>query len=210
MKTAGVYMLQPGHAAAIEALEGASEFLRTTGAGHAFVIEDHGRLVGLCGLQGAEARFWVGRPFRGKGYATFGVGMILEFAFQNLALAEVRARVDDANPAARRVLEKNGFLRDGSLLAITADRWRGLRHGPALERLHPALRAILAAERAAGNEVRETAVGWPDADSVFVRLKRPFRAHAALPEGVRFAELNDPHWWMAEYSTEGPRHILAY
>ena len=68
--------------------------------------------------------------------------------------------------------------------------------------LHPALRAILDAELAAGNEVAETGGGWPDPDSVFVRLRDPFRTKPSpLPPNVVYTEPNDPHWWKADYGT---------
>jgi hypothetical protein len=63
---------------------------------------------------------------------------------------------------------------------------------------------------AAGNEVIESGGGWPDADSVFVRLRDPFRTTPSpLPDGVVYTEPNDPHWWKADYSSRSPRHILA-
>lgn len=255
-RTTGVYLLQPRHAAGIQALasdpaiaattriphpypeNAAAEFVaaqakaREEGTAAQFAIEDGGRLVGVCGLaeiEGGVARelgYWVGKPFWGRGYATFAVGVVLDFAFRNLGLREVRARADESNAASRRVLEKSGLRLVGKeagadprrkrpeeplcVYSITAGEWRGLRDGPALEKLHPGLRSILDAELGAGNEVVETRLGWPDAGSVFVRLKHPFRAApAAPPGGVRFAELDDPHWWKAEFTTDGPRQTLA-
>lgn len=43
-----------------------------------------------------------------------------------------------------------------------------------------------------------------------VRLKTPFLARPpVLPDGVTYTEPGDPHWWMADYTTRSPRHILA-
>ena len=76
--------------------------------------------------------------------------------------------------------------------------------------LHPSLIPILDAELAAGNEVDEWRMGWPDPDSVVVRLRQSFQAKRSdLPSNVTFAESNDPQWWKAEYSSAKPRHILA-
>lgn len=204
---------------------------RGVGTAQVFAIEDRGRLVGLCGLHGigataAELGYWVGEPFWGRGYASFAVAAVLPFAFENLRLREVWAEVLATNERSRRVLAKCGFTATGERMhgepqwpagvplvrhAIEAARWRAWRAAPALGALHPALRAILAAELAAGNEVAETGQGWPDPDSVFVRLRRPFSAlPQPLPDGVRYHELNDPHWWKAEVTTVSPRHTIAY
>jgi RimJ/RimL family protein N-acetyltransferase len=253
-KTAGVYLLSPEDAEAIQRLasdpaiaattrlphpypeNAARDFIashlkeRADGSAYVFAIKDRQELVGLCGLHQIEAGaarelgFWVGRPFWGKGYASFAVKMVLQFAFQNLRLECVGSCALDTNSASRRVLEKNGFrllrvehhqdplLKQPGLVAvyeITRADWQDASNRPVLKTLHPALRAILTAEIDAGNEIVETSQGWPDPDSVFVRLRQPFRTRPSLPDGVQYAELNDPHWWKAEFSTRSPRHILA-
>ena len=246
--SAGVYLLAPEHAEGIQRLashpaigaathvtnlypeKGAQEFIarkraeQAEGKGYGFAIVDRGEAVGVCGVSGIggnatpELGVWVGVPYWGKGYATFAVKMVLEFAFQNLGLVSVRAMVPASNAAARRVLEKNGFeilARDDAnapvvVHEITRGRWLEQRNGPALAALHPALRAILEAELAAGNEIAETGGGWPDPDSVFVRLRHEFRTrHEPLPAGLTYTEPNDPHWWKADYSSQSPRHVLA-
>lgn len=204
---------------------------RATGTAQVFAIEDRKQLVGLCGLHGigphsAELGFWIGEPFWGRGYATFAVTMVLPFAFDNLRLREVWAETLASNGASRRVLGKCGFQVTGERVhgepqwpaavplvrhAIAAVPWRAWCAAPALAVLHPALQALLAAELAAGNEVVETGQGWPDPDSVFVRLRRAFGAlPQPLPEGVSYRELNDPHWWKAELTTLSPRHTLSF
>src|SRR5262245_22493946 len=79
-----------------------------------------------------------------------------------------------------------------------------------LAQLCPELREIMELEIEAGNEVVETHAGWPNAASIFVSLRRPFlvKPHT-LPSGVVFREVNDPHWWKAEYFHEPSAHILA-
>lgn len=205
---------------------------RMAGTAWTFAILDRRELVGLCGVQdvraagGPELGYWIGKPYWGKGYASFGVKMVLEFVFTNLQLERVRAFAHDHNTASRRVLEKNGFHllglapnRDPAIrpadaiiaeYGLTRTRWREARDGSVLARLHPALRAILVAELAAGNEVAETGGGWPDPDSVFVRLRDPFHARPdPLPDGLTYNESGDPHWWRADYCSLAPRHILA-
>jgi ribosomal-protein-alanine N-acetyltransferase len=93
----------------------AQEKERLDGTAYVFTIKDGKDLVGLCGLhgiEGARARelgFWIGRPYWGKGYATFGVKMVLDFGFKNLRLEHVCSCALETNTASRRVLEKNGF-----------------------------------------------------------------------------------------------------
>ena len=173
-------------------------------------IVDDGVVVGNIGKWEHDGRpevtYWIGREHWGRGIATRALGELLRL----YTVRPVYAAAAADNVASRRVLEKCGFAADGDRYAITADGWRDARDGPAIERLHPGLKAILDEERAAGNEVMESSVGWPDAGSVFVRLRHPFRTvRREMPKGVRFTQVNDPHWWTAEYATESPRHVLA-
>jgi hypothetical protein len=76
--------------------------------------------------------------------------------------------------------------------------------------LCPELRTLLESELAAGNQVAETSKGWPRPDSVFVMLALPFRKRpGTLPAGVVYRDVNDPHWWKAQYHHEPTQHLLA-
>jgi hypothetical protein len=78
-----------------------------------------------------------------------------------------------------------------------------------IDRLCPELAELLAAELAAGNNIYETGSGWPRAESVMVSLAKPFLAGpASLPAGVVFREINDAHWWKAEYEHEPSGQML--
>lgn len=80
----------------------------------------------------------------------------------------------------------------------------------AVARLCPELRVLLEAELAAGNCVADTGPGLQGADSVIVVLGSAFRAQPkVLPPGVEYREINDPHWWKAEYFHPATRHVLA-
>ncbi len=88
---------------------------RQRGTAWTFAITDQDELVGVCGIEGIggedppELGYWIGAPYWGRGYATAGVKLLLEFAFQNLLLDQVRAHALERNTASRRVLEKSGF-----------------------------------------------------------------------------------------------------
>jgi hypothetical protein len=205
---------------------------RAEGREYVYVLSDRKEVLGLCGLHGvgqanpAELDVCVGRPYLGKGNATFAVNRVLEFAFQNLQLERVRSRASVTSAACQHVLEKLGFQalhaeprgdaalglsdRREAFYEITRQQWQEARNRPALAALHPSLKPILEAELAAGNEVAELSTGWPDPDSVFVRMRKPFRTHPTpLPEDVAYNEPNDDHWWKADYGTRAPRHVLA-
>ena len=70
------------------------------------------------------------------------------------------------------------------------------------------LRQILEAELAAGNRIAETSRDWPVALNLW--LAHPFRARTiAVPAEVRFRQVDDPHWWLAEYECQQHHHLLA-
>jgi RimJ/RimL family protein N-acetyltransferase len=226
-------MLSAEHATALERLAAdpgfstllggsATDFIskqtaaREAGSAFGFAIIDRGTLVGVCLLSdvghpdGPLVRVCIGQEERRKGYGTFGVRMMGELAFRNLGVAQIRA-VAGPEAAEHRVLEKNGFeASTGSRFEVSREGWQEFRDAPALAALHPDLKTLLVAELVTGNEVLETGGGWPDPDSVFVRLKHPFMARPpVLPDGVVYTEPGDPHWWKADYTTRSPRHILA-
>jgi hypothetical protein len=224
--TVGLYLFTDRDRPAVEGLGAAPELIerlireRDQGSGYSFVIRDRADVVGyywVSGIGGGEAREVGGRvgpSFRRQGYGTFGLGMLLEFLFQNQRLDRVFAKPaesDDDRAAWIHLLGNHGFAVDAVPPMLARDRWKDLREGPKLAALHPGLRAILEAELAAGNEIAEAGGGWPDPDSVFIRLRNPFQPRPArLPPDVEFLAVDDPHWWMAEYHSRKPRHLLVY
>lgn len=218
----------PGADAGRQAVERATAE-RLAGTTWTSVIVDRRDVKGFCALAAAatadpDVRVWIAPEFRRAGYGSLGVRLTLDFAFRNLQFQRVHAAAKTGDPAAERTLAKFGFTRtegathdtawlatsDVSTFSVTRAAWLAHRDRPAIAALHPALRAILEAELAAGNEIAETGGGWPDADSVFVRLRDPFRTRpTALPAGIVYTEPNDPHWWKADYTSQSPRHILA-
>ncbi len=86
-----------------------------------FGITYKGHLSGIVGLvvqedvyQGsAEIGYWVGEPYWGNGIATKAVELITEYGFDQLALHRIYAGVFAYNTASIKVLEKNGFKKEG-------------------------------------------------------------------------------------------------
>ena len=70
------------------------------------------------------------------------------------------------------------------------------------------LKKILTQEVELGNEIIETSIGWPDEKTIIIFLKRPFLEHYTF-ENVEFRNVDDPHYWKAEYVDHSTKHVLA-
>jgi RimJ/RimL family protein N-acetyltransferase len=92
--------------------------------------------VGWCGLtlwnpefRSASMGFCLDDAAWGHGYATEAGGALLQWAYDTLDLNRVQAEVDTRNGASARVLEKLGFLREGTLRedcivdGVVSDSW---------------------------------------------------------------------------------------
>jgi [ribosomal protein S5]-alanine N-acetyltransferase len=91
--------------------------------GYAFLIFGVGddRLLGGLTLgnvrrgiaQAAAVGYWLGLPYVGHGYMTEAVRALIPFAFDELKLHRLEAACLPHNHASIRVLERNGFRREG-------------------------------------------------------------------------------------------------
>lgn len=86
-----------------------------------FAIDYKGKFCGLCGLilqkdvyrKSAEIGYWLGEPYWGQGLATKAISLLVSYAFEQLGLVRVYAGVFEYNLGSIRVLEKNGFQKEG-------------------------------------------------------------------------------------------------
>ncbi|HSC87059.1 MAG TPA: GNAT family N-acetyltransferase [Polyangiaceae bacterium] len=94
------------------------------GTGTRLVIElaATGEFVGWCCLaqwnpeyRSATMGYCLREESWGKGVATEAAGALLRWAFATLDLNRVQGETDTRNPGSARVLEKLGFLREGTL-----------------------------------------------------------------------------------------------
>ncbi len=96
-----------------------------------------GALVGNVELDGidqrrsqAEVGYWVRSECTRRGYATEAAVPMLRYAFETLRLHKVRADVAVGNSSSARVLEKLGFMHEGTLRedrpvgGVFLDHWR--------------------------------------------------------------------------------------
>jgi RimJ/RimL family protein N-acetyltransferase len=107
-------------------LGAADDWIARVGHGqeqHNLAVEWQGRLVGGIGLeplgdiyrQTAGIGYWLGEPYWGKGLASRAVAMMVEHAFSTLRFIRAQALIDIENGRSVRVLEKNGFVCEGTL-----------------------------------------------------------------------------------------------
>jgi RimJ/RimL family protein N-acetyltransferase len=79
-------------------------------------------LVGAGGLSEGEGGvldlgYWLGAPFRGKGYATEIARALVDYAFEQIGVDRITVSCRVTNTASRRVIEKCGFQWSGCGLA---------------------------------------------------------------------------------------------
>lgn len=109
---------------------------RGTGVRVAVDRADDGALLGWCSVSEYHARhrsaslgFVYAAHAWGQGYATEAAGALLGWAFDTLDLHRVQAELDTRNLACARVLEKLGFVREGTLRqdcvvdGVVSDSW---------------------------------------------------------------------------------------
>ena len=100
------------------------------GRGYDFVMEHEGRIVGGCHISwnARDARmllgYWVGKPYRGRGFATETTRALIEFGFRKLRAQKIWAIAFSDNRASRRVLENAGMQREMYLRSHVFDRGR--------------------------------------------------------------------------------------
>ncbi|MGN6575803.1 MAG: GNAT family N-acetyltransferase [Nocardioides sp.] len=93
-----------------------------TGARLAIDRVSDGRFIGWCSLtrwnpdyRSASMGYCLDEDAWGEGYATEAAGAVLAWAFATLDLNRVQAETDTRNGASARVLEKLGFVHEGTL-----------------------------------------------------------------------------------------------
>lgn len=93
-----------------------------SGARLAMESGSDGRFIGWCGLtrwnpdyRSASLGYCLDQAAWGHGYATEAARAVLQWAFDTLDLNRVQAETDTRNMASARVLEKLGFVREGTL-----------------------------------------------------------------------------------------------
>lgn len=104
----------------------------STGARLAIERAADGVFIGWCGLikrdpgyRSAKLGYCLDDVAWGQGFATEAAGALLQWAFDTLDLNRVQAEADTRNRASGRVLEKLGFVLEGTLRGLHCG-WRGI------------------------------------------------------------------------------------
>ena len=94
-----------------------------SGVRMAVVRAEDSQLIGQCAIfrwnptyRSAETGYCLDDAVWGQGFATEALDGLLQWAFDTMDLNRVQAALDTRNPASARVLEKLGFLREGTML----------------------------------------------------------------------------------------------
>jgi RimJ/RimL family protein N-acetyltransferase len=96
-----------------------------------FAIAVEGEAVGGIGLllledvyrRSAEVGYWLGRAHWGRGLATEALRGFADWAFAHYDICRLFGYVFETNPASRRVLEKAGFVLEGTLrMSVTKEK----------------------------------------------------------------------------------------
>jgi len=86
-----------------------------------FGIEFKKQLCGVISLiiqkdvyrKSAEIGYWIGEPYWGNGIATKAVQLITKYGFETLNLIRIYTGVFEHNPTSMKILEKNGYQKEG-------------------------------------------------------------------------------------------------
>lgn len=86
-----------------------------------WAIEIDGEAVGGIGLTvgtdvhriAAEIGYWLGEEYWNRGIVTAAVGVITQYGFNEMGLMRIFTGIYEWNPASMRVLEKNGYSKEG-------------------------------------------------------------------------------------------------
>ncbi len=131
-----------------------NRMLKQSNRGEYFLIFDirNPKLIGGIGLsnirygicENAQIGYWTGTTHTKKGYMTKAVGLVLDYAFHQLQLKRIQALCMRDNLASIKVLEKNGFIFEGtarkalricgkwqdhSSYSVLDDDWQKIRFG---------------------------------------------------------------------------------
>ncbi len=96
---------------------------RQVGTAYVFAIReaDSAGLIGAIGVHlhplygSAELGYWIGAPYRGRGFATEAIGAVIDFAFEHLGVVRVQAMHKYSNHPSGKAMRANGMRQEAEL-----------------------------------------------------------------------------------------------
>ena len=107
------------HPSVLAVIRRMNQRLVASGCRRAWMIVDDNEVVGLCSFKAppsagaAEIGYGIASSRRTRGHATSAVAAIVDLARADPSVQTLVAETALSNPASERVLEKNGFSRNG-------------------------------------------------------------------------------------------------
>ena len=107
-------------------------------------MKETDRLIGGVGLDGASGDesdepslgYWLGQPHWGNGYGREAVAAVIDYGFETLGVASIRAYTDPSNAASQKVLLRCGLTKVGEI-ELTRPTRHGARRAPRSASHHP-------------------------------------------------------------------------
>ena len=96
-----------------------AEFIKGNSLILAIINKSDNLLIGSIGLhinkknKYAELGYWIGKEYWNNGFCSEAVSGIVNYAFEKLHLNKIFANFITSNVASGKVLEKNGFIKEG-------------------------------------------------------------------------------------------------
>ncbi|WP_040225608.1 GNAT family N-acetyltransferase [Bhargavaea cecembensis] len=93
-----------------------------TGIRWAITLKDSGKMIGSCGFLNrepkhfrAEIGYELSHDYWGQGIAAEALRAVVQYGFSRLNLERIEALIEPANLPSIKLVERNGFLREGLL-----------------------------------------------------------------------------------------------
>ncbi len=96
--------------------------------GYAITLKDNGKMIGVVDVDSViyndigEVGFTINKEYWGKGFAKEACEKLIEVCFNELGLRKILARHNILNIGSQRVIEKLGFVYEGRMRKLLADR----------------------------------------------------------------------------------------
>ncbi|MEI5906327.1 GNAT family protein [Bacillus spongiae] len=93
-----------------------------TGIRWVITLKDEGRVIGSCGFLNrqmkhyrAEVGYEMNRDYWGRGIAGEALNAVLRYGYTHFSLERIEALIEPANISSQKLVEKQGFIREGLL-----------------------------------------------------------------------------------------------